>query len=132
MYESPGTEPPCPFCESSPYARPIVALGWLYGPRAPVPAFMPISRRIGPLTTAMHATALEELPRAVTPVAASARITGRYSSRAPAITAFTATFSTVYSQYSRKCVERMRSEERRVGKEGEGRWARESDKNRGR
>ena len=48
------------------------------------------------------------LPRAVTPVAASARITGKYSGRAPAMTAFTATFSTVYSQYSRKCVERIR------------------------
>ena len=44
---------------------------------APVPAFMPTSCRIGPLTTAMAATALEELPRAVTPVAASARITGK-------------------------------------------------------
>jgi hypothetical protein len=75
---------------------------------APVPAFIPISCRMGPLTTAMDAMALELLLRAVTPVAARARITGRYSGRAPAITAFTATFSTVYSQYSRKCVERMR------------------------
>src|SRR5438046_10052968 len=91
------------------------------------------------------------LPRALAPVAASARITGKYSGRAPAMTAFTATFSTVYSQYSRKCVERMwpttssgrwlvwasisatrasvgrtigsRSEERRVGKE----WRREGE-----
>src|SRR5204863_6691322 len=108
MYERPGTEPPCPFCDSRPYARPIVALAWLYGPIAPVPAFIPISRRIGPFTTAIAATALEDDPRAVTPVAASARITGKYSGRAPAITAFTATFSTVYCQYSRKCVERMR------------------------
>ena len=44
----------------------------------------------------------------MTPVAPSARITGKYSGRAPAMTAFTATFSTVYSQYSRKWVERMR------------------------
>ena len=36
------------------------------------------------------------------PLAASARITGRYSGLAPAITALTATFSTVSSQYSRK------------------------------
>ncbi len=69
---------------------------------------MPISLRIGPLTTAMDAIALELLLRAVTPVAARARITGKYAGRAPAMTAFTATFSTVYSQYSRKCVERMR------------------------
>jgi len=51
---------------------------------------------------------LELLLRAVMPVAASARITGKYSGRAPAITAFTATFSPVYSQYWRKCVERIR------------------------
>ena len=70
---------------------------------APMPAFMPIAWRIGPFTTAIDATALELLPRAVTPVAARARITGKYSGRAPDITAFTATFSTVYCQYSRKC-----------------------------
>ena len=63
---------------------------------------------MGPLTTAIDAIALELLLRAVTPVAASARITGKYSGRAPAITAFTATFSTEYSQCSRKWVERMR------------------------
>ena len=38
---------------------------------------------------------------AVSPVEASARMTGKYSGLAPAITAFTATFSTVYSQNSR-------------------------------
>src|SRR5919199_6013410 len=107
MYDRPGTEPPWPFCDSRPYARPIVALAWLYGPIAPVPAFMPISPRIGPFTTAIAATALEDDPRAVTPVAASARITGKYSGRAPAITAFTATFSTVYSHASRNSVGRM-------------------------
>jgi len=83
-------------------------VGVVVGPIAPVPAFIAISRRIGPLTTAIVAIALELLPRAVTPVAASARITGKYSGRAPAMTAFTATFSTEYSQYSRKCVDRMR------------------------
>src|SRR4030095_2333953 len=86
----------------------MVALAWLYGPRAPVPAFMPISWRTGPLTTAMAATELELLPRALTPVAARARMTGKYAGRAPAITALTATFSTVYSQASRKWVGRMR------------------------
>jgi len=45
----------------------------------------------------MAAAELDVLPRAVTPVDASARITGKYSGRAPAITALTATFSTVYS-----------------------------------
>jgi hypothetical protein len=73
-----------------------------------VPAFIPISFRMGPFTTAIEAMALELLLRAVTPVAPRARMTGKYSGRAPAMTAFTATFSTVNSQYSRKCVERMR------------------------
>src|SRR5437867_6906562 len=49
----------------------------------------------------------KKMPRALAPVAASARITGRYSRRAPAITAFTATFSTVYSLYSLNYVGRM-------------------------
>src|SRR6266446_5335641 len=85
----------------------MVALAWLYGPIAPVPAFMPSSWRIGPLTTAMAAAELVVLPRALAPLAASARMTGKYSGLAPAITALTATFSTVYSQYSRKWVDRM-------------------------
>ena len=54
------------------------------------------------------AAELVVLPRALTPVAARARITGKYSGRAPAITAFTATRSTVYSQASRKWVGRIR------------------------
>ncbi|MGQ0545032.1 MAG: hypothetical protein ACT4P3_06800 [Betaproteobacteria bacterium] len=45
---------------------------------------------------------LEE--RAVWPLAASASTTGRYSGRQPAITAFTATFSTVNSHASRNAV----------------------------
>src|SRR5436189_5675559 len=102
MYVSPGSEPPWRFCESRPLARPIVAFAWLYGAIAPVPEFIWISRLIGPLTTAIAAMEDVVLPRALAPVAASARITGRYSGRAPAITAFTATFSTVYFQYSRK------------------------------
>jgi hypothetical protein len=55
----------------------MVALAWLYGPMAPIPAFMPISVRIGPFTTAIAAMALELLLRAVTPVDASARMTGK-------------------------------------------------------
>src|SRR5207302_8471999 len=101
MYVRPGSEPPCRFCDSSPYARPIVALAWLYGPSAPVPQFMFSSWRTGPLTTAIAAAELVVLPRPDTPLAAIPRITGKYSGRAPAMTAFTATFSTVYSQYSR-------------------------------
>jgi hypothetical protein len=63
---------------------------------------MPISSRIGPLTTAIVAKDVVELERAVMPLAVAARITGRYSGRAPAMTALTATFSTVNSQNSRK------------------------------
>src|SRR6266540_61611 len=69
---------------------------------------MPISCRIGPLTTAIAAAELVVLPRADTPLAARARMTGKYSGRAPAITALTATFSTVYSHASRNRVGRMR------------------------
>src|SRR6266446_7218441 len=69
---------------------------------------MLISWRIGPLTTAMLVIEVVLLDLAVDPLAASARITGKYSGRAPAITAFTATFSTVYSQNSRNEVGRIR------------------------
>ena len=55
---------------------------------------------MGPLTTAMAAAELVVLARALTCVDARARITGKYSGLAPAITALTATFSTVYSQAS--------------------------------
>src|SRR5262249_24096601 len=72
-----------------------------YGPIAPMPAFILISWRIGPFTTTIAADELEVEPRADTCEAASARMTGKYSGRAPAMTAFTATFSTVYSQAAR-------------------------------
>src|SRR5580658_3007164 len=68
---------------------------------APTPQFMPISWRIGPLTTTIIAEELELDERAEYSEAASARMTGKYSGRAPAITAFTATCSTVYSQAAR-------------------------------
>src|ERR1700685_1773777 len=68
---------------------------------APTPQFMPISWRIGPLTTTIIAEELELDERADSSEAASARITGKYCGRAPAITAFTATCSTVYSQAAR-------------------------------
>ena len=73
-----------------------------------MPASMPISLRIGPLTTEIVANDVVLLDRAVWPLAAIARITGKYSGRAPAITALTATFSTVNSQNSRKRVGRIR------------------------
>ncbi len=65
---------------------------------------MLISWRIGPFTTTIAEEELEVEPRALTCEAASARITGKYSGLAPAITAFTATFSTVYSQAPRNSV----------------------------
>jgi hypothetical protein len=68
---------------------------------------MRISWRIGPLTTAMLVIEVVLLDLAVDPLATSARITGKNSGRAPAITAFTATFSTVYSQNSRNEVGRQ-------------------------
>ena len=72
----------------------------MYGPSAPIPEFIPISFRIGPLTTTM--LPIEDMLdwRPESPVDARARITGKCSGAAPAITAFTATFSTVDSQYS--------------------------------
>jgi hypothetical protein len=90
------------------YARPIVALAWLYGPKVPIPEFIPISSRIGPLTSATVANDVVELERPVMPLAIAARMTGRYSGRAPAMTALTATFSTVNSQNSRNAVGRRR------------------------
>ena len=69
---------------------------------------MPISSRIGPLTIAIVANDVVELERPVMPLAIAARMTGRYSGRAPAMTALTATFSTVNSQNSRNAVGRRR------------------------
>ena len=62
---------------------------------------MPISWRTGPLTTTIIAEELELDERADSSEAASARITGKYSGRAPDITAFTAACSTVNSQAAR-------------------------------
>jgi hypothetical protein len=75
---------------------------------APMPEFMPISLRIGPFTIDSVAHDDVLLERAVMPLAAIARITGRYSGRAPAMTALTATFSTSNSQNSRNAVGRRR------------------------
>ena len=72
-----------------------MALAWLYGPIAPVPEFMPICCRIGPLTTTIAAAELLVLPRALICVAARARMTGKYAGRAPAINALTATIEVI-------------------------------------
>src|SRR6185436_5230095 len=87
----------------------MVALAWLNGPSAPMPDDMPISLRIGPLTTPITANDVVLDERAVCPVAMSARTTGRYSGLQPAITALTATFSTVISQNSRNAAGRRRA-----------------------
>ena len=50
-----------------------------------MPAFIPISLRIGPLTIVIVAKEVVLLDRAVIPLAARARITGKYSGLAPAI-----------------------------------------------
>src|SRR3954451_4690390 len=86
----------------------MVALAWLYGPIAPMPQFIPISLRMGPLTTTIAEDELEVEPRAEISDAASARITGKYSGLAPAMTARTASFATVYSYTARNSVACMR------------------------
>ena len=68
-----------------------------------MPEFIAISLRIGPLTTVIVANELVLLDLAEMPLDASARMTGKYSGRAPAITALTATFSTVNSQPLAEC-----------------------------
>jgi hypothetical protein len=67
---------------------------------APNPEFMEISSHMGPLTTTILANEVVELKSELSPVDAIAKMTGKYSGLAPAITAFTATFSTVYSHAS--------------------------------
>ena len=57
--------------------------------------FIPISSTMGPFTTTILAKDEVELNIDVTPLDANARIAGKYSGFAPAITAFTATISTV-------------------------------------
>ena len=73
-----------------------------------MPEFIEISLRIGPLMTGIVANEVVLLDRAVIPLAANARMTGKYSGRAPAMTALTATFSTVDSHASRNTVGRSR------------------------
>src|SRR5580658_3731697 len=74
-------------------ARPTTAFDLLYGPSAFVPQLNFSLLRIGPLITTMFAIELVELPKGA--CVARARITGKCSGDAPAITALIATFSTV-------------------------------------
>ena len=74
---------------------PIEELARFTGLRAPIPVFIPISLTMGPFTTTILAKEEVELNIDVTPLDAIARMTGKYSGFAPAITAFTATISTV-------------------------------------
>src|SRR5690242_18076003 len=73
-----------------------------------MPELIPTSFLNGPFTTVIVAKELVLLDLAETPLAASARMAGKYSGFAPAITALTATFSTVNSQNSRNAVGRRR------------------------
>ncbi len=57
---------------------------------------MPISLRTGPFTTIMLAKEVVELGKEGRPEAPRARMTGKCSGRAPAMTAMTASLSTVY------------------------------------
>src|SRR6185369_7835947 len=75
---------------------------------APTPQFMLISLRIGPLTTTIAEAELDDDERADISEAASASTTGKYSGLQPAITALTATFSTVHSHQPRLAVICMR------------------------
>ncbi len=82
-------------------ARPIVELARLPGPSTLPRQFMPRSWRIGPFTTNPSAmppvlalAAWMEKPGSAM-ASTSASTTGRYSGRQPAMTALSATFSTV-------------------------------------
>ena len=68
---------------------------------------MPSSLRIGPFTSEIVAHDVVLLERAEMPVEAIASTTGKYSGLAPAMTAFTATFSTSNSHASRNAVGRI-------------------------
>src|SRR5271170_7046627 len=74
-------------------ARPTTAFDLLYGPIALVPQLNLSLLRIGPLITTIFAIELVELPKGA--CVARAKITGKCSGDAPAITALMATFSTV-------------------------------------
>ena len=84
-------------------ARPMVELARLPWPSAFLSVFMPMRRRIGPFTITIgpenHSVHSRPCILNVSVHAAStaASTTGKYSGLQPAMTAFTATFSTVHS-----------------------------------
>ncbi len=72
--------------------RAIVLLAGFPGPSRPNPKFIPISSAIGPLTMNPWPSRPSPVPADASAIAST---TGRYSGLHPAITAFTATCSTV-------------------------------------
>ena len=84
----------------------MVRFARLPWPRALPPLFIPIRRAIGPLTMTngpenqVVANRPCMLNSSVQAASTAARTTGRYSGRHPAMTALTATFSTVHSTRS--------------------------------
>src|SRR2546429_2314499 len=100
MLTTPGVAPPT-FTQTRRSARPIVALARHPEPKTPAPQLMSSAIRIGPptITSGDGAFVVADTPwrsNASSHTASTAAITtGRYSGRQPAITALTATFSTV-------------------------------------
>src|SRR3990172_2189929 len=100
MLTTPGVAPPT-LTHTSRSARPIVAFARQPGPKTPAPQLTSSATRTGPLITTSGAGALVVADTPCRSKASShtastaASTTGRYSGRQPAITAFTATFSTV-------------------------------------
>jgi hypothetical protein len=77
-------------------ALPITELAWFTGLKAPIPAFIPNSLRIGPFTNSILPKAVVEGVSEDCLNEAIASDTGKYSGLAPAITAVTAISRTVY------------------------------------
>ncbi len=100
MLITPSRAPPI-FIHTRCTARPIVAFARQPGPKSPTPQFTERLFRIGPFTMSNSPTASVVPDTPTKPNAGSviawtaAMTTGMYSGRHPAITAFTAIFSTV-------------------------------------
>ena len=100
MSDTPGRAPPM-FIRQRRTARPIEALARWPGPRAPKPPAIPQASARGPLTTisgVVECVVLWASDRSYSgrsSARSAARTIGRWSGSHPAMTAFTATFSTV-------------------------------------
>jgi hypothetical protein len=81
-------------------ALPNTEFAWFIGLNAAIPEFIPSSFRIGPFTISMLPKAVVEGAMDDCRIEAIARITGKYSGLAPAITATTAISRTVYLMIS--------------------------------